>query len=71
MYDIEVIVFFLLLVDSISGNLIAWTSEGKWYRKNFRIISRYFPATRGWTTYYLILVLWMGLMLYTARVILH
>ena len=63
-YNLETIVFILLLIDSLGANLMAWTSGAKWYQKHFRIISRYFPATKGWTTYYLILVLWIGAMIY-------
>lgn len=54
------IVFYLLLVDSIGANLLSWGGVGeKWY-KNLRLFSRYFPATKGWTIYYLLLVLWIG-----------
>ena len=66
---LEVIVFYVLLIDSIGANLIAWGGEDKWYKKNFTIIARYFPATKGWTTYYLILVLWIGVMLYNAGIL--
>lgn len=60
--SLEVIVFFVLLFDAIGANVIAWSNR-EWYRTHFAIISRYFPATKGWTTYYLILVLWMGYLL--------
>jgi len=53
------IIFYILLIDSIGANLVAWF-DGKWYAKNFRIFSRWFPATKGWTAYYLILVLFIG-----------
>jgi hypothetical protein len=65
-YSLEAIVFYILLIDSIGANLCAWSGGDKWYHRHFRIISRYFPMTRGWTTYYLILVIWMGVMLYRA-----
>jgi len=52
-YSIEIILFYLLLVDSLGANLLSWGGGRKWYQRNFRIFSRYFPATRGWTTYYL------------------
>lgn len=58
--QMEQIIFYLLLIDSIGANLLTWGGVGdKWY-KNLRLVSRYFPATKGWTTYYLILVLWIG-----------
>jgi hypothetical protein len=58
------LLFYFLLIDSIGANVIAWGNERKWYRKNFRIFSRYFPATKGWTTYYLILVILIGVLIY-------
>ena len=63
-WTVEVVVFLLLLIDSIAANLVAWVCGEKWYIKHFKIFSRQFPITKGWTTYYLILVLWMGVMLY-------
>ncbi len=62
--DIEVIIFYLLLIDSAGANVLAWGTNGKWWRKNFRIFSRQFPATKGWSTYYFILVLFIGWLLY-------
>lgn len=62
--SIEVIIFYILLIDSIAANLLAWSGEGAWFNKNFRIISRYFPLTKGWTTYYLVLVIFIGFILY-------
>ncbi len=56
----ETILFIILLIDSIGANLLSWTDGKKWYRKNFRIFSRNFPLTKGWTTLYFILVLIIG-----------
>lgn len=63
-FPLEVIVFYLLLIDSLGANLLSWGGQRKWYQKNFRIFSRYFPATRGWTTYYLILVIFIGTLIF-------
>lgn len=64
-FSIEVLIFYILLIDSIGANLVAWFGIGeKWYLKNLRIISRYFPPSRGWTTYYLILVILIGLLIF-------
>lgn len=60
---IEGIIFYFLLLDSVSANLFAWCG-GRWYTKHFRLISRWFPLTAGWTFAYLILVLWIGTLLY-------
>ncbi len=57
--DFFAIICYLLLFDSLSANVIAWTRGKGWYRRNFRLMSRAFPITRGWTTYYLVLVLWI------------
>ena len=62
--SIEAIIFYLLLIDSVAANLMVWFGGEKWYTQHFRIISRYFPMTKGWVTYYLILVLWIGYLLY-------
>lgn len=56
---IEQIVFYLLLLDSVCANIVAWVSA-EWYTRHLRLISRWFPITKGWTTYYLLLVLWIG-----------
>jgi len=55
----ELIIFYLLLIDSIGANLIAWFGE-KWYTKHFHFFARLFPAIKGWAFYYLILVIWIG-----------
>ncbi len=65
----EVVIFYLLLIDAIGANLMSWIDGERWYQKHFRILSRYFPAARGWTTYYLILVLWIGVILYRSGIL--
>jgi len=62
---IEVIVFWVLLLDSLIANFIAYLGK-KWYIKHFRVLSRFLPITKAWAGYYLILVLWMGVMLYRS-----
>lgn len=61
--SIEVVVFYVLLIDAIGVNLVALFGP-KWYTKHFAIISRWFPPARGWALYYLILVLWIGSLLF-------
>lgn len=60
---IESLIFYLLLIDSVAANLIAWF-EKDWFIKHFRFISGIFPLAKGWTTYYLVLVLFIGYVLY-------
>ena len=61
--SIYAIIFYLLLIDSLGANLVTWFG-GKWYTKHFRLLSRYFPAVKGWTTYYMVLVLFIGYLMY-------
>lgn len=63
------VIFYLLLIDSIGANLISWGGGEKWWKNHLRIISRYFPVTKGWTTYYLVLVIFIGIILYRFGVL--
>jgi hypothetical protein len=60
---LEGIIYYLVLVDSVGANIMAWAFPG-WYKKNYRGLWKHFPATKGWTTWYLVLVLWVGFGLY-------
>jgi len=60
---VEGIIFYLLLVDSISCNLMVLFGPD-WYARHFRIFSRWFPPAEGWALYYLVLVLWAGSLIY-------
>lgn len=53
------VIFYLLLLDSIVANIIAFFGE-TWYIHHFRLISRFFPLSKGWTIYYFVLVLYIG-----------
>lgn len=67
MFFIETIIFYLLLIDSLFAGAAAWCGLGeRWYVKNARTLSRLFPLVKGWTAYYIILVLWIGSLLYRA-----
>ena len=66
--SIEAIIFYLLLLDSLGANWEAWF-DGKGYRKHFPVLSKYFPATKGWAFYYLVLVLWIGMLLHQLGII--
>lgn len=63
--NIEAIVFYILLADAISANVMVHFGRD-WYLRNFRTISRLFPPAEGWALYYLALVLWVGSLLYRA-----
>ncbi len=63
--NIEAIVFYILLIDAISANLMVQFGS-EWYARRFRTISRWFPPAEGWTLYYLALILWVGSLLFRA-----
>lgn len=58
--DIKVIIFILLLIDSVIVCALAWLSVPKFIRKFLQTIHPYFPITKGWALGYLMLVLWIG-----------
>ena len=58
------IVFYLLLIDSIGANILSWGGAQNWWNKHLPFISRHLPITRGWTTYYLLLVLFIGYLIF-------
>lgn len=60
MVAFEAILFYLVLIDSIGANIVAWFFAS-WYKKNMnKGIVKHFPATKGWCLTYLVLVLWVG-----------
>jgi len=59
MNTLQIVIFWLLLVDSAIVNMIAWWG-GAWYATHLRTFSRLFPVAKGWTGFYLILTLWIG-----------
>lgn len=59
--NIAQVIFYVLLIDSMGAVLLSWGGVGKkWYNKNFSLFSRYFPMSKGWSAYYLLLVIWIG-----------
>ena len=58
-FTIEEILWYLVFIDSILVNLIVWLFSN-WYEKKFKNMSKYFPASKGWCLWYLVLVLWIG-----------
>jgi len=68
MLTIEGIIWYIILLDSLVCNFIAWLDE-RWYIKNFKTFSRLFPITKAFAAYYFVLVLWIGLALYRLDVL--
>lgn len=66
---IESIIFYLLLIDAIGANLLSWGGGQTWWQKHLAPVARFMPLARGWTTYYLVLVITMGIMLYTNNIL--
>ncbi|MDG1950450.1 MAG: hypothetical protein P8J32_06590 [bacterium] len=59
-FQIDVIIFWLLLADSIIANLMTWIGAEAWWPKQLRGLSRILPAKKAWTSIYLLLILWVG-----------
>ena len=59
MVSLEGVLFYLLLIDSFGCNIVSWFFPN-WYKKRFKKVSKHFPATKGWSISYLLLVLWVG-----------
>lgn len=59
--DIYIVVFYLLALDSMIANIIAWGARG-WYIKHLQPVSRWLPLTRAWAAFYLGLVIWIGIL---------
>lgn len=66
--EIEVIIFYLLLIDAIFANVTAWMGK-RWYMETMGPFAGLFPMAKGWTFYYLVLVLWIGWLLMRAGTI--
>ena len=66
--NIELIIFYILLVDSIGANIIAWFFQ-KWYKEQSAWLWKHLPATKAWAAWYLVLVLWIGYLLYRLGVL--
>ncbi len=57
------IIFWFLLIDSLIGNYIAWTKYQEHFNK-LQFFKRYLPISKGWMAWYLILVLFIGWLVY-------
>ena len=66
--QIEAIIFYILLIDSI-GAVLTMLFGGKYYTEHSRLFSRLFPITTGWPLVYLATVLWAGSALYRLGII--
>jgi hypothetical protein len=60
---LESIIFYLLLIDALGANLLAWSGGRVWWQQHMGFFARYLPLTQGWALYYLFLVLLFGALL--------
>jgi len=67
-FNLEATIWYILLIDSLGATITAWCCV-KWYKKKAGKIAKHFPATKGWCLYYLILVIWIGSILYRFGVL--
>ncbi|MCB9811991.1 hypothetical protein H6783_03700 [Candidatus Nomurabacteria bacterium] len=58
-------IFYLLLADAVIANLLAFGGKQHWWRHLSPFLATHFPLARGWTAYYLVLVLLIGYCLFT------
>lgn len=56
----EEVLYYFVLIDAVSACVASWTGFGAYLNRRSALFGQYFPITKGWTTYYLILVLWIG-----------
>ena len=57
-----IVIFYILLIDALAANILAYFGR-RWYTKHLRVFSRLFPPAKGWSLYYLVLVLFIGYIL--------
>jgi len=57
------IIFWLLLLDSLVALYITWFGKKEFFNK-IVFFKRYFPLTRGWTSFYFVLVLFIGYIIF-------
>ena len=66
--SIEAILWYVVLIDSLGANIMTWFFP-KWYKKTYKRTYKIFPASKGWSALYLVLVLWLGYALNRLSVI--
>jgi phosphotransferase system glucose/maltose/N-acetylglucosamine-specific IIC component len=67
-FNWEAILWYALLVDSI-GACILGTFFMSWYEKKLPLVHKIFPLSAGWCLVYLLVVIWIGRLLYKLEVL--
>lgn len=57
------VLYYLVLFDAVSVNMMAWAGANHWWQRAGGPLAHLFPLRRGWTSYYLLLVLVIGYLL--------
>ena len=57
--DWKIVLFTLLLIDSMGAILVAWFGQ-KWWIHLVGPLAKYFPPAKGWSVLYFMLVLMLG-----------
>lgn len=68
MVNIEAIIWWAFLADSIGANIIAWFFSN-WLKKNYKGFWKHVPVTKAWAGFYLLLILWIGFALYRLGIL--
>jgi len=67
-FNIEAVIWYAFLLDSVGANVVAWTCHD-WFMKRFPRLFKHFPLRKGWALLYLSLVLWVGSVLLRLEVL--
>jgi len=57
------LLYYLILFDAVFANVIAFSAGQVLWERAAAPLARYFPLRRGWTAYYLLLLLIIGYLL--------
>ena len=64
----EAVFWYLVAADCLYANVVAWR-EQKCYKKYFPVMSKWFPVTKAFGVWYLIMVAWVGCALYRLGIL--
>ncbi len=64
----EGIIWYVLLADCITYNILTW-SKGKMHDRVNHWISDYFPLKKAIGLWYLVMMIWLGSALYRMQII--
>ncbi len=57
--DWSLVVFVLLLLDSIGAVVVSWFGA-RWWAQHLGAIAIHFPPAKGWSAWYFLLVVMIG-----------